>query len=62
LAAGADSVLDADSVPGTEESSAHATAGVMATAPLMPSAMARAPIRPTYLEASAENMMTFRAG
>lgn len=32
-----------------EESSAHATPGVVATAPLMPSATARAPTRPMYL-------------
>ena len=32
-----------------EESSAHATPGVVATAPLTPSATARAPTRPMYL-------------
>jgi hypothetical protein len=38
------------------ESSADATHDGVATAPPMPSAIANAPTRPMYLDASAENM------
>jgi len=41
------------------ESSADATHGGVATAPPMPRAMAKAPIRPMWVDASAENMGAF---
>jgi hypothetical protein len=40
-------------------SSADASHGGVATAPPMPRAMANAPTRPMYLDASAENMAAF---
>ena len=42
------------------ESSAEASQGGATTAPPMPSAMASAPTRPMYVEASAESMTAFR--
>jgi hypothetical protein len=62
LGAGADSVLDAESVLGAEESSAQATPGVIATAPPIPRAIARAPTRPMYLDEPADNMVSLSYG
>jgi hypothetical protein len=42
------------------ESSADATHAGVLTAPPIPRAMASAPTRPMYLDASAENMTAFR--
>src|SRR5262249_61262909 len=47
--AGFDSDGDELEESGVEGSSAQATAGVVATAPLIPRATARAPMRPMYL-------------
>jgi len=53
-----DDVVD-DAVDGEPESSADASQGGVATAPPMPRAMASAPTRPMYVDASAENMAAF---
>lgn len=50
----------ADDVDDESESSADATHGGVDTAPPMPRAMASAPTRPIYVEASAESMTAFR--
>jgi hypothetical protein len=48
-----------EGVDDESESSADATHGGVATAPPTPRAMAKAPIRPMYVDASAENMGAF---
>jgi hypothetical protein len=50
----------ADDVDDESESSADASQGGATIAPPMPSAMASAPTRPMYVEASAESMAAFR--